>query len=203
MSTTSIYSTPGQDRVRPDLFQVIERVRQRWRLRRLLNGLFYTLALMATLFVVLAWMLNYWHFSSTAVWATRLVTFFSLTGLLYQFCLKPLSQSVSDAQVALYLQEHEPALKSIIVSAVDAARSAAEHTSPQLTAQLLEQAVDASAAVDYGQRIEEHKLRQAASKLALALVVIAGLIFTAPEFLRNSVAALLMPWTSADEYSPY
>ena len=68
---------------------------------------------------------------------------------------------------------------------------------------VLEQAVDASAAVDFGQRIEQQKLRQAAVKLGLALIVIAALLFTAPEFLRNSVTALLMPWTSAGEYSPY
>ena len=197
----------GKSGARPgfshDLSQVIDRLRQRWRLRFLLDGLILTLAVMIALFLVSAWSLNYWHFASNAVWFFRSLTILSLICLLLHFCIKPLRRQVSDARVALYLEEHEPSLRSIIVSAVDANQSSAQNTSPQLVTGLVEQALDACARVQFGQAVEQQKLRQAASKLGIVLLVIVGLTATPPDFLRHGASALLMPWTNASQYSPY
>jgi len=185
------------------LSRVIDRLRQRWRLRLLLNGLFLTLALMTALFVICAALLNLWHFASPAVWLLRLVMLVTLVGLLLQFCARPLRRRVDDAKVALYLQEHEPALKSIVLGAVDAQNASLADTSPRLVTRLVEQALDTCAESGYGYAVEQRKLTRAAAKLGLVLLVIGGLIVSAPEFLRFSTAALLMPWTNASQYSPY
>ena len=84
-----------------DLSPVIDRLRQRWRLRLLLGGLFQTLAIMIALILISAWSLNHWHFTSNAVWFFRFVTILSLICLLLHFCIKPLRRQVSDARVAL------------------------------------------------------------------------------------------------------
>jgi len=186
-----------------DLSPVIDRLRQRWRLRLLLGGLFQTLAIMIALILISAWWLNHWHFTSNAVWFFRFVTILSLICLLLHFCIKPLRRQVSDARVALYLEEHEPSLRSAIVSAVDASQSSAQNTSPQLVTGLVEQALDACARVQFGQAVEQQKLRQAASKLGIVLLVVVGLAAAPPDFLRHGAAALLMPWTNASQYSPY
>ena len=162
---------------RPALSQVIERLRRRWRRRLLLNGLFQTLALMIVLVVISAWWLNYWHFASNAVWLFRFVTITALVGLLLHFCVKPLRRQVSDARVALYLEEHESSLGSIIVSAVDARQSVTRDTSSQLVTRLVEQALDACERVHFGHTVERQNLLQAASKLGLALLVGIGLYF--------------------------
>ena len=197
----------GKSGARPglahDLSPLIDRLRQRWRLRLLLDGLIQTLAIMIALFLVSAWSLNQWHFASNAVWFFRFVTILSLICLLLQFCIKPLRRQVSDARVALYLEEHEPSLRSIIVSAIDARQSSAQNTSLQLVTGLIEQALDACARVQFGQAVEQQKLRQAASKLGVVLLVVVGLVAVPPEFLRHGAAALLMPWTNASQYSPY
>jgi hypothetical protein len=193
----------GQDAARPDLAQVIERVRQRWRLRLLLNGLFWTLTSMLLLVMVCAWLINHWHFAGGLVALSRFIIIFALSGLLWQFGLKPLTRRVSDTRVALYLQEHELSLKSIILSAVDARQTSVEDVSPQLNKRLLEQALDASAEVGFGQAVEQAKLQQVASKLGLVVLAIVLLAIAPPEFLRNSAKALLIPWTNASEYSPY
>ena len=192
-----------QGNARPGLSEVIDRLRQRWRLRLLLAGLFKTLVLMTALFVVSAWLLNQWHFASPAVWLLRFVMVLTLVGLLLQFCIKPLRRRVSDARVALYFQEHEPSLKSIILAAVDAEQSRLPNTSPQLVSRLVQQALDACESVGFGHAVEQQKLRQATLKLGLALLVIIGLSVAPPEFLRSSATALLMPWTNASQYSPY
>ena len=205
---TNLYHLPtsswwGEIDGRPTLSQVIDQVRKRWRLRILLTGFFWILAIGLVLVILSAWLLNYWHFINPAVWFFRLVTIFGLAGLLFHFFIKPLKRQVSDASVALYLEEHEPNLRSIILSAVDAKRSAETDLSPQLVSRLVEQSLDACQQVNFGQGVERQKLRQAAFKPGLALLFIIGLITFPPEFLRNGVPVLLMPWADSGEYSPY
>jgi hypothetical protein len=193
----------GKIEGRPTLSHVIEHVRKRWRLRILLTGLFWILAIGTVVIIASAWLLNHWHFTTPAVWFLRLVTIFSLAGLSFHFFIKPLRRQVSDASVALYLEEHEPNLTSIILSAVDAGQSDAKDLSPQLVGRLVEQSLDASQRVNYGHDVEQQKLRRAAFKPGLALVLILALFIFPAEFLRNGVPVLLMPWADAGEYSPY
>jgi len=205
VKTTNLLRSPwqGESGLRPGLFEVIDRLRQRWRLRRLLNGLFWTLSLMIGVTLVSAWLLNHWHFANPAVWLLRFVMIFALVGLLLHFCLKPIRQRVSETRVALYLQEHEPSLGSVLSSAVDAKQARARDTSPQLVAQLVERALDACEQIGFGHKVEQQRLRQEASRLGLALLVIMLLSVAPPEFLRLSATALLLPWTNASQYSPY
>ena len=188
---------------RPTLSQVIEHVRKRWRLRILLTGLFWILAIGTLVIIASAWLLNHWHFVTPAVWFLRLVTIFSLAGLAFHFFIKPLRRQVSDASVALYLEEHEPNLTSIILSAVDAGQSGAKDLSPQLVSRLVEQSLDACQRVNYGHGVEQQKLRQAAFKPGLALALILALFIFPADFLRSGLPVLLMPWADAGEYSPY
>jgi len=188
---------------RPALSAVIERIRQRWRLRLLANGLVWTLSLATAVILVSAWLLNAWHFDPSAVWLLRFVSVFALVALVLQFCVKPLRRKVADVRVALYLEEHEPGLQSLILSAVDARRTELENLSPRLVDQLVERALDACARVEYGDRVEGQKLRQAGSKLGLTLLVMIGLVLWPPGFLQTGAPALLQPWSSAHEVSPY
>jgi hypothetical protein len=182
---------------------LIERIRRRWRLRLLTNGLAWTLVLASALILLAAWLVNHWHFSPNAVWTLRLVSALSLLALVFHYCIKPLRRRVDDLQVALYLEEHEPGLKSIMLSAVDARRGADDRLSAQLVLQLQQRALEACARVGYGDRVEQQNILRAGSRLGLALVVVAGLAIWPPAFLHSGAPALLQPWVSASEVSPY
>ena len=188
---------------RPALSAIIERIRRRWRLRLLVNGLLWTLALTTALILISAWLLNAWHFTPPAIWSLRVIGVSALVALVLHFCVKPLRREVDDVRVALYLEEHEPGLKSLILSAVDARRADPRNLSPQLVDHLVERALDACARVEYGDPVERQKLRHAGSKLGIALLVMIGLALWPPGFLRSGAPALLQPWTSASEVSPY
>jgi len=188
---------------RPSLSAIIERIRKRWRLRLFVNGLLWTLALATALMLVSAWLLNAWHFSAPAIWLLRIVNLLALLALVLHFCVKPLRRQVDDVLVALYLEEHEPGLNSIMLSAVDARREDSRALSPQLVEQLVERAIDACARVEFGDPVERGKLKRGGSKLGLALLVVIGLIAWPPGFLRMGAPALLQPWASASEVSPY
>jgi len=187
----------------PTLSAVIERIRQRWRLRLFVDGLLWTLALATVTILASTWLLNLWHFSPSVLWVLRFICFFTLLALVLHFCVRPLRRNVDDVQVALYLEEHEPGLNSVILSAVDARRAGTSNVSPLLVDQLVERARDACVQVEYGDLVERQKLRQAGSKLGFALLVIIGLVAWPPEFLRTGAPALLQLWASASEVSPY
>ena len=54
-----------------NLDQVIERLRRRWRLRLLLDGLFVALLGGGALFLASAWILSEAHYAPAAVWLLR------------------------------------------------------------------------------------------------------------------------------------
>jgi len=186
-----------------ELPDIIDRVRRRWRARLLLNGLARSLLAGLAVFVVSAWLLDFWYYSDAAVWSLRLLTMVTLAALLWRFVLRPLRRRVSETLVALYLEEHEPALGSIVLSAVDAQRSAAQELSPQLVERLVERAIDACARIDYGDAVEQRNLRAALARFGGAVLVIATLAILQTDMLRFGAKALLMPWTGVSEYSPY
>ena len=187
----------------PTIDELIERLRRRWRLRQVLQGLVAALVAGAALFLAAAWLLNLWHFHDNAVWGLRLAILASAGALLWHFCLRPLRRQVSDSQVALYLEEREPALGGMLAGAVDAARATEREVSPQLAAGLARRALDASRDTNFGDGAEARAIRSALGKLALVSIVICALALWPPQFLRFGAPALLMPWTGAAEYSPY
>ena len=182
---------------------IVARLRRRWKLRLLLQGLAVSLALGGLLFIAAAWLLNLWHFSTTAVWSLRLLTLAVFVVLLLRYCIMPLRRRISDSRVALYLEEHEPSLRGLLSSAVDARRLPADSVSPQLAERLAEQAVDACRELRFGDSAEARKLGVAVFRLGLVVLAAALLVLWPPQFLQFGAPALLQPWTDASEYSPY
>lgn len=182
---------------------VIARVRRRWRARLLLTGLFWVLAIGGASFVAAVWLLEQLHFAPGAIVACRILLIAALVALLYACVLRPLRRRVTDARVALYLEEREPRLRMLLSSAIDARAGNLRDTSPQLTRDLARRALEACAALDHGDPVERPALRRAAARLALVAGALLALGLWPPEFLRLGAPALLMPWTSAAEYAPY
>ena len=92
---------------------------------------------------------------------------------IYYFLVRPLRRRVTDEQVALYLEEHEPSLQATLVSAVEASREGADPESAVLIRRLVEQALEACASTNAARRVEEEPLRRwgvALAGLAVAAV---------------------------------
>ena len=54
---------------------------------------------------------------------TLLLILLAVLGLAFWFVVRPLLRRVTDEQVALYLEEHEPSLKASVLGALEAGRS--------------------------------------------------------------------------------
>src|SRR5687768_1032054 len=108
-----------------DLFAIIANVRTRWRLKLALRGAACMLAVAFALFLVAAYGMEWLRFTPASIVAARILLAVALAVSAYWFLVRPLRRRVTDEQVALYLEEHEPALNATLVSAVEASQAGA------------------------------------------------------------------------------
>ena len=187
---------------RDELHRVIRLVRNRYRLRVLLTGAVIFLVGAFVILVFSAILLEQFKFGPTAVIVIRLGFYLALAGLLLRFLVLPLSRRLSDSDIALYIETHEPTLQAALLSAVEyVART--DDDAPGLVRRLLRQAVERARAVEDGRRIERKPLQWLPAALtgSVALLVLAALF--GPPFLRNALRVLLTPWGDAEAAAPY
>jgi hypothetical protein len=190
-----------------DLMGIIRSVRRRWRLRILFRGMGVVLSAGVVAFLVSAYGMDYFRFTSTAVLLFQIATYATLIALTIRFLVLPLSQKVSDERVALYLEENEPSLQGHVTSGVQFGATvddaASMGQSPALIKKLVRRAIEKCVEVEEGRRVERKKL--AGSSGFLAGATLTGLLFliTSPGFLEHSAPFLLTPWNRDATENPY
>src|SRR4029453_630653 len=105
---------------RTQLVDVIRSVRNRWRLRLGLRGAVVVVAGTILALLLSASGLESFRFSAPAIIAFRILSVGIFVGLLPFGFVWPLRRRVTDAQVAMYLEECDPTLEAAIISAVEA-----------------------------------------------------------------------------------
>jgi hypothetical protein len=104
---------------RQELVNAIRQVRGRWRMKLLLQGAVILLVGSLIALTLASFYLQTSKFSPSSVLWLRVGLFTVVAGLTGLWLIRPLSRRVTDMQVALYLEEHEPSLQAAILSAVD------------------------------------------------------------------------------------
>ncbi len=192
---------------RDEILRAIRHVRNRWRLRVALRSVAVLLAAVLGTLLLSSWGLELYRFSPNAIVSFRVVTYLALIGLGWQLFIRPISRRVSDEQVALYLEEHEPSLQAVVLSAVDEAnkseRSAGATHSPELVRRLVESAVEKIRNIDTGRSVERQNLLGSSGLVGLAAICGVLLFLFGPAFLRHGVSALLTTGGSLEAASPY
>ena len=108
---------------RTALIEVIRQVRSRWRMKLAVQGAVGFIAATAVALIASAYALEALRFSPSSILAFRVVILLAAAGFAGWFLVRPLMRKVSDEQVALYLEEHEPSLEAVIITAMDAERA--------------------------------------------------------------------------------
>ena len=182
------------------ILDVLRSVRWRWRARIILRGLAWVVGLTGAVVFLSAIGLERLRYDPEAVVWLRVLTWGTFLVSFLWFLVRPLLVRVTDAQVALYLEEHEPSLEHSVVSALDAGGTWA---SPELTHRVTEMALDRARDVEYGRRVEQSGLYRFAGALtAVAVLALAGVLL-GPTHLRHGLGALLLPMVDAEEVNPY
>ncbi|NIR46171.1 MAG: DUF4175 family protein [Gemmatimonadetes bacterium] len=145
------------------------------------------------------------RFTPTAVTIFRISAYLALAGLIVRYLIWPLSRRVSDEQIALYLEEHEPSLEMHFTSAVEFAEreeEASEAYSRKMVERLVENAVERCSAIDGGRQVERPALARSSGWLAGSAFAALAVLLLSPPFVRHSTP-FLVPWGRTAAESPY
>ncbi len=191
-------STPPQD-----LFGIIAHVRNRWRMKLALRGVVSLLAVAFGLFILAAFGMETVRFTSTSVIVARVGLAVGFIAAVLWFVVRPLRRKVTDEQVALYLEEHEPALQATLLSAVETSRNGASPESEALVRKVVEQAIEACVRMDAARRADQAPLKKWSMGLAGVAAGAVLVVLVGPAFLRNAASALLLVSRSVEAAAPY
>jgi uncharacterized protein DUF4175 len=184
------------------LLEIIAAVRSRWRLKLALRGALAVAVIGFVLFLLTAYGLQWARFSSASIIGARVLMLGGAVGLVVWFLVRPLRRRVSDEQVALYLEEHEPTLQATLLSAVETSREGHVPESVALVRRVIEQAIEACLRIDAARRVERIPVRRYALATAGTALVALLAVLVGPAFLRHAMTALvLIP--SVQAASPY
>ena len=189
---------------RTELVDVIRRVRNHWRMRLALRGAVVVVAGTALALLLSASGLQSFRFSAPAIITFRIVSVAVFVGLLLYALVWPLRRRVTDAQVAMYLEECDPTLEAAIISAVEAtADGGSPAHSPRLVEKLVEQAIERCDAIDQGRSADRTAAQRHAATLGVIAALVALILTFGPAYLRHGLSALLVISRSAEASSPY
>jgi hypothetical protein len=171
-----------------------------------LRGAAAAVAIALVALVAAAYGLEASRFTPTSIVAFRILVLLAVALGIGFLLVRPLFRTVSDEQVALYLEEHEPSLQAAIVSAVAANRSGdptASAASPALVSRLVEAAIEQCSAIDAGRGIERAPLWRHTAMIAAACLVAFTVFTFGPAYVRSALSALLLVSRSVEAAVPY
>ena len=184
------------------LLEIISEVRSRWRVKLLIRGAVGMAGIAFVLFLLAAYGMEWARFSPASILAGRVILFVTLLGCVAWFLVRPLRRQVTDEQVALYLEEHEPSLQATLISAVEASRNGRPE-SAALVQKVVEQAIEKCQAADAARRVERLPLRRYASALGVVAAAALIAVFLGPAFIRNAANALFAFSPDVEAKVPY
>jgi hypothetical protein len=185
-----------------DLLGIIAEVRRRWRLKLAIRGFVRVLAILLAFFLVAAALMQWDRFSPVSIVSARVLLVLTLLTSVYWFLVRPLRKRVTDEQVALYLEEHEPSLQATLLSAVESSRSGNEAESAALVKRVVEQALEVCANLNAAKKVEQRPLQRNGVALGAIAAVALLAILVGPAFIRHALSAMLRV-ASVQAASPY
>ena len=181
---------------------MVRQVRRRWRIKLALKGAVGFLLAGLVAILAIAYALEALKFTPTAIFWFRIVTGLVLVAAGAWFFARPLSRKVTDEQVALYLEEHEPTLDSAILSAMEMSQQPGEW-SPQLIERLVERAIERVHEIQEGERIEREPMRRYAWVAGAVAVGAIALFLYGPGYLRHTLSAIFVISRDVEAAAPY
>ncbi len=175
------------------------RARRRWRTRHAIVGAAITLATLLVALWVAAVVLEQVRFTPASIraarWSVALVTALAAV----RWLIWPLLRSVSDARLALYLEERIPSLGGAVLSAVevDRAHATEETRSPLLMRGLIADAARRLSHAAAVPALERDGMRRGLALIAVLLASAAALFSLGPAYLRQTARLVLLPFSEA------
>ena len=167
---------------RGELLEVIRSVRNRWRQRLAIRGAVVVVAGTLLALFLSASSLQALRFSPAAIITFRFVAIGVFAALVWQFLARAMRRQVTDGQVALYLEEHDPTLEAAILSAIEATSDSAiaKDHSPHLVEKLVDQAITQCRSLEHGHAIDRQGVKRHVATLGVVAVAALLLVVLGP-----------------------
>src|SRR5438552_7693254 len=191
-------STPPRD-----LLGIIRYVRARWRARLAVKGAVRVIVANVAVFFALAYLMQWARFTPASILASRLALAASIVISIYFFLVTPLRRRVTDDQVALYLEEKNPSLQTMLISAVESSREGSQWESSALVQKLVQQAVEHCMTTDSPRRAEHRPLRANGAIFGGVLAAVVLVVLFGPVYFRHALSAMLLWQRSVEAAAPY
>ena len=207
MTTLGLHSAEGSSY--EELLRVIRRVRSRWRTRRLLLGFTMVGAAAVLVVGVSSAAMDALRYTPWVVRGLQAAAWITFGVAVWRFVVRPFRSRVTDEQVALYVEEHDPTLREAVISGVELGqRVPADDAdeigiSPDLTRLVVQEAIRRLETLNEGRLIETSALKRAGGALATVggVAIVASLL--APPALLRGAALLFSPWDDLTDANPY
>src|SRR5476649_1193617 len=95
---------------------VVSGVRNRWRLKHALHGATIAVAVSFAVLALSAYVTRALHYGDASLWIFRLISLATIVACVVRFIVKPLRAAPRDAQVALYIEEHETHFEGAVIT---------------------------------------------------------------------------------------
>ncbi|MDQ3516990.1 MAG: hypothetical protein M3466_01130, partial [Gemmatimonadota bacterium] len=198
-------TTLGFSSTHDELTRLIRRVRAQWRFARAIRGSAIVLGAALVVLLAASFGIERFRFNDTAVIVVRVLAYVSLIALAARYLILPLLPRVSDDQVALFIEEHDPSLDAALVSAIELGASESamrSDRSPVLSRELERSVLARVRSAELGSRTERGDLVRSTGALALAAAAAATLFAFGPRVLGDGMRALF-PWGTAEAAPVY
>ncbi len=189
-------------RDREELRRVIRTVRNRWRARKLLKGGLVTLAAGVAAVIVVSVFLSRGATDPLSATFIAVLVYLLVGWTAIRYLFLPGIRRLSDRQVALYLEEHEPELQAEILTAVEAMEELSENSGGSLLDGLVRAAVSRSREVEGGRRIDREPLQRLSWTTAGAVALVLLTFLVDPLGVRTNLPDTFQPWSAVEAASP-
>ncbi len=190
----------GRERI--ELRNVVHTVRRRWRTRNFLRGILLSAVGGMSALLIVGVLIDRWTWGPKSATIIAALLYVGVAVVTFRTLIRPLFRKVSDRQVALYLEEHEPGLKAEILTAVDSLDEEPDPQSAELLSRLVRSAVLRARVVEGGRRVDREPLKRLSWSIGGLAVLLAVLLLADPLGLRQSAPGLVRPWTVVEVASP-
>lgn len=183
------------------LLDLIRTARRHWRLRLVLRGLAILAVCALAAVLVATWGMDRFRFTPGAVRFFQAAAWLSIAATAWWSLGGVIRRRTSDAQVALYMEEHEPALQGRLLTAVACTGAERPHVSRAMVDRVVADAVRECESRPAWRRIERRGIATAGAVLGATVLSSLLLLVVPPGFLAHG-ARFLLPSAGAGE-RPY
>lgn len=185
--------TPGSH---DQLMATLGVVRSRWKRALALRGLAVFAGVLLVLIALSAAGFGRWGLNAATITGFRIAFALAALAAFGWAVLLPLLRRVSDERVALYIEEHEPALESALISAVELHGGDADRDG--IARALIASVAAKCRTIDHGRRIDARRLRRNAYAAGTAAIIVSAIVAFGPQPLRVASRALMFPAPAAE-----